>query len=186
MTQVLFGEHLLDQYPDSIVCLVEAEKSAVICAGLMPEYVWVATGGKTQLGERLDVLRGRTVIAFPDVDAYDEWKEYFQGRMDLNVTVSDMLEENATVEDREAQIDIADLLLRWHLQEPESSHDVPAFPPSRETERSLPPFTNPVTAEVAKYFSDEVLYDLDALITDLDLVPVSVQYIEPTDNDSIN
>ena len=116
MTQVLFGEHLLDQNPDRIVCLVEAEKSAVVCAGLIPEYVWVATGGKTQLGERLDVLRGRTVIAFPDVDAYDEWNEYFQGRMDLNVTVTDYLEENATEEDREAQIDIADLLLRWHLQ----------------------------------------------------------------------
>jgi hypothetical protein len=181
MTQCLFGEHLLDQYPDAIVCLVEAEKSAVICAGLMPEYVWVATGGKTQLGERLDVLQGRTVIAFPDVDAYDEWTEYFQGRLDLNVTVSDLLEENATDEDRENQIDIADLLIRWHLQGGQSSQNVSTVPPSTKTERQLPQFTNPVTAEVAKYFSPEFLPELDALITDLDLVPVSVQYIEPTE-----
>lgn len=181
MTQVLFGGHLLDQYPDAIVCLVEAEKSAVVCAGLMPEYVWVATGGKTQLGDRLDVLQGRTVIAFPDIDATDDWKAYFQTRLDLNVTVSDMLEENATEEDREMQADIADILIRMHLQQQAASQEIPDFPQSNGMGNGMPQFTNPVTAEVAKYFSPESLPELDALITDLDLVPVSVQYVEPTE-----
>lgn len=47
MTQCLFGEHLLAQYPDKVVCLVEAEKTAVICAAMMPEFIWLATGGKS-------------------------------------------------------------------------------------------------------------------------------------------
>lgn len=175
MTQVLFGEHLIDKYPDKIICLVEAEKSAVFCAGLMPEYLWVATGGKTQLGDRLNVLRGRRVIAIPDTDAYDAWLSYFQQRLDLDVTVSDFVERFATDADREAQIDIADLFIRWHLQRPTAVPPVPPIPLSSGTERSETHFTNPVTAEVAKYFSSEVLSDLDALITDLDLVPVSIQ-----------
>lgn len=117
MTQCLFGEHLLRKNPAQVVCLVEAEKTAVICAGLMPEYNWLATGGKTQLNnERLDVLRGRKIIAFPDIDAYDEWVLYFRRRCDLDVTVSSLLEDNATDEDRKAQIDIADILVRTHCQ----------------------------------------------------------------------
>ena len=184
MTQCLFGEHLLDANPEAIVCLVEAEKTAVICAGYMPENVWVATGGKTQLGERLDVLRGRTVIAFPDIDATDQWTEYFNGRSDLNVTVSDLLEQNATDEDWEAQIDIADLLIRWYSQQHGGVPLVPSVPSQGGTERPLPEYDNPVAREIAKYFSPEVMPEVAALIEDLDLVPVSVQRIIPQDNEN--
>ena len=74
LTQCLFGEHLLSLYPDRTVALVESEKTAVICAGFIPEYVWLATGGKTSLGNKLDVLSGRKVVAYPDVDAYGFWR----------------------------------------------------------------------------------------------------------------
>ena len=47
LTQCLFGEHLLKQYPKKVVALVESEKTAVICAGLMPRFLWLATGGKS-------------------------------------------------------------------------------------------------------------------------------------------
>lgn len=112
MTQCLFGEHLLDRFPDSDVCLVESEKTACICAGLAPQFVWVATGGKTQLGERLNVLKGRKVIAYPDVDAYEDWKGYFEKHGELGVEVSDFVEKLATDEDRKNQVDVADLLIR--------------------------------------------------------------------------
>ena len=63
LSQCLFGEHLLPLYPDKPVGLVESEKTAVIAAGLMPKYLWLATDGKSGLNERLNVLRGRKVIA---------------------------------------------------------------------------------------------------------------------------
>ena len=63
LSQCLFGEHLLSMYPDRTVALVESEKTAVFCAGFIPEYVWLATGGKTSLGNKLDVLSGRKVGA---------------------------------------------------------------------------------------------------------------------------
>ena len=72
LTQFLFGEHLLRQYPGKVVALVESEKTAVICAGLMPRFLWLATGGKSSVNERLLVLKGRRVVAFPDIDGYDE------------------------------------------------------------------------------------------------------------------
>ena len=48
LTQCLFGEHLLPQHPDKPIALVESEKAAIICSGLMPQYLWLATGGKSQ------------------------------------------------------------------------------------------------------------------------------------------
>jgi len=38
-----FGEHLLSQFPESRVCLVESEKTAVIASVFMPEMIWLAT-----------------------------------------------------------------------------------------------------------------------------------------------
>ena len=86
LTQCLFGAHLLALYPDKPVALVEFEKTAVICAADLTDYLWVATGGKRQFGSKLDVLKGRTVVAFPDVDGYEEWKSKLST---LGITVSD-------------------------------------------------------------------------------------------------
>ena len=72
LTQCLFGEHLLKEHPEKPVALVESEKTAVICAGIMPKYVWLATGGKSCVNDRLLVLSGHKVVAFPDVDGYQE------------------------------------------------------------------------------------------------------------------
>lgn len=38
----------------------------------MPRFLWLATGGKTQINERLLVLKVRKIVAFPDIDGYDE------------------------------------------------------------------------------------------------------------------
>ena len=42
--QCLFGQHLLPKEDSSIIAVVEAEKTAVICSELFPEYCWMATG----------------------------------------------------------------------------------------------------------------------------------------------
>ena len=107
LTQCLFGEHLLAKHPDAKVALVESEKTAVIAAGILPKYIWLATGGKSQFNVRLSVLKGRTIIAFPDVDGYDLWRRKAAEMPELQITVSDLLERVATPEDRKNHIDIA-------------------------------------------------------------------------------
>ena len=115
LVQCLFGEHLLNRYPDRVVALVESEKSALIGAGCYPDYVWLATGGRSQLSaDKLKPLRGRTVIMFPDVDGYTLWCEKAREieAMGCKVVVSDLLERNASPADRESKIDLADWLIR--------------------------------------------------------------------------
>lgn len=116
LAQCLFGEHLLSQAADKrkVVAVVESEKTAVICAIQYPDCVWLATGGKSQLSvDKMNVLAGRTVIFFPDVDGYHEWTERARSfTFCRSVTVSDFLEKTATEEDRTSKVDIADLILR--------------------------------------------------------------------------
>lgn len=56
LSQCLFGEHLLAKYPDKPVALVESEKTAVVCACTNPDCVWLATGGKGQLNDRVIII----------------------------------------------------------------------------------------------------------------------------------
>ena len=114
LSQCLFGEHLVALYPDKPVGLVESEKTAVIAAGLMPQYIWLATGGKSGLNDRLNVLKSRKVVAWPDVDGFQEWTEKLAKFAGLDITVSPLLQQEATAEEMEAHIDIADWLLREH------------------------------------------------------------------------
>ena len=136
LTQCLFGEHLLKEHPEKPVALVESEKTAVICAGLMPKYVWLATGGKSCVNDRLLVLSGHKVVAFPDVDGYQEWIEKLAKYKNtqsvtpgltggLDITVSPILQQNATPEDLANHIDIADWLIRTRCKpvaEPVKEH----------------------------------------------------------------
>ena len=113
LKQCLFGEPLLQKHPDKTVCLVEAEKTAIICSGFMPQYIWVAVGGKSQLGDRVEVLAGRTVLAIPDVDAQDTWMEKIRERLLLNIQITDFLIKLASDADLANGTDIADILIQW-------------------------------------------------------------------------
>ena len=156
LTQCLFGEHLLPKHPRRAVALVESEKTAVICAGLMPQYVWLATGGKSQFNERLSVLQGRDVIAFPDVDGYELWCEKVKAFTGLNISVSGILQQNATAEDFAAHIDIADWLIKWQ-QHPEAFRKVE---------------WNATCAKVLPRISPEFREQVKELIEELDLVVI--------------
>lgn len=97
-----FGEiflHWLDN-ADKKVCIVESEKTAVIASVFYPEFVWLATGGKNgckwTASNVCNVLANRDVILYPDVGAYDLWKE--KGKLlsmvaGCKVGVSDLLEK---------------------------------------------------------------------------------------------
>ena len=177
MTQCLFGEHLLTQYPDKVVCLVEAEKTAVICAAMMPEFIWLATGGKSGFNDRVEVLDGRKVIAFPDVDAYDQWCEKAAERPYLDITVSDYLQQNATEEELNSGADIADVLIRWQKE-----NDLPPVSDVSAVSHTIQPIQqiqeNPIMQEIRKYISPEYWTEVAALIEDFDLELVSVTRIE--------
>lgn len=115
--QCLFGVHLLNKFPDKPVAIVESEKTALICAIQMPEYVWLATGGqfgcKWTSSEVYNDLRGREVILFPDLKATEDWKIRAEDlAMDgINISVYEGLEEQATAEERDRGLDIADYIL---------------------------------------------------------------------------
>ena len=123
----LFGGHLLGLTDDFAtlkathcqrmpVAVVESEKTAVIMSELYPEYLWLATGGLSELTpQKLFVLRGRKVVIFPDTDpdgnAFGAWfgivrkAEWLMGQ---KLFVSPLLEQHATKEQKERKIDVAD------------------------------------------------------------------------------
>ena len=114
LTQCLFGEHLLPQHQDKTVALVESEKTAIICSAMMPQYLWLATGGKSGLtSERLSSLKGRKIIVFPDIDAFKDWQQKIFTFPHLDIRISRLLEDNATPADREAHIDLADRIIQF-------------------------------------------------------------------------
>ena len=114
LTQCLFGEHLLPQHSDKTVALVESEKTAIICSAMMPQYLWLATGGKSGLtSERLSSLKGRKILVFPDIDAFKDWQQKIFTFPHLDIRISRLLEDNATPADRAAHIDLADWIIQF-------------------------------------------------------------------------
>ena len=154
LSQCLFGEHLLSRYPDRTVALVESEKTAVICAGFIPEYVWLATGGKTSLGNKLDALSGLKVVAYPDVDAYGFWCEHLA--IYPNIKVSDYLQHIAGDNPSFSHMDLADLILE-SLQHHDTS-------------------LNPTFQQIKRYISPDYHSETEALIEDLGLEFLGVDY----------
>ena len=168
LTQCLFGEHLLPQHPDKPIALVESEKTAIICSGLMPQYLWLATGGKSQLSqEKLSVLTGRKTIAFPDVDGYEEWKKKLSAA-EIDITVSDILQRYATEEQRKAHIDIADLLIQWK----QNGEVIPGTPRKVQLNDN-----SDIEILLEKWFSSEYLPEIHSLINDFDLTPVTEEWL---------
>lgn len=111
----MFGEHLLQQYPDSTVALVESPKNALYGALAFPQLTWVAAGNKGNLKRNVLLpLQGRDVIVIPDCDAVDEWTAVVCHLTDLaNFTVSDFCRSRAPVD--QPKFDIADYVQQMIL-----------------------------------------------------------------------
>ena len=121
-THVFFGTHLLSTLHATLstVCVVEAEKSAVILSELYPHYIWLAAGGMSEVQvSKFLPLRYYRVILFPDTDpdgrAYRTWYEAAQQVMQSSfwpksnpIRVSPLLELNATPEQKQRKIDLVD------------------------------------------------------------------------------
>ena len=115
LQQCFFGEHLLPLYPDKRIFIVESEKTAIIASHFIPDVLWIATGGKNGCfnAQAVKVLSGRDVILMPDLGATSEWQEKVQMLQPVcrSVSVSSVLEDVATDEQRKQGLDIADFLL---------------------------------------------------------------------------
>lgn len=110
----MFGEHLLQRYPNSLIALVESPKNALFGALTMPQLTWVATGNKGNLKRQtLQPLKGRDIIVIPDRDAIDDWTEKVGGMRDLaNFTVSDFCRRTSSED--QPKFDIADYIAQQH------------------------------------------------------------------------
>lgn len=112
-----FGEHLLslEENKGKTVAIVESEKTAISASFYLPQFVWIATGGKDGVFSQADlsVLQGRKVMLFPDLGMFSNWREKAMTliRHGIDATVFDFLEKEASEADKKAGLDIADYLL---------------------------------------------------------------------------
>ena len=115
----LYGEHLLQRFPDATVGLVESEKTAIVAATFFTRSIWLATGGSDQnLDRAAAVLNGRRVIAFPDADATKKWTERFQGLPGWSI--STIAKDYADLHGPEwDKCDLCDVLAQQHTQKEE-------------------------------------------------------------------
>lgn len=123
----LFGEHLLSQYENSPVALVEAPKTAVygsLYFGFPWEnnsLLWLAAYNLSSLNlEKCRALKGRRIVLFPDLSeegrAFDLWSKR-AGEIEKKLSgttflMSDLLEKHAHREGRAKGYDLADYLIR--------------------------------------------------------------------------
>lgn len=117
LKQCLFGEHLLTAQPDKPVAIVESEKTAIIASAIIPQFIWLACGSLQGLNVAKcssSILKGRSVMLFPDVNAYSKWKvkaiELQLAMPGSLFMVSTVLENMATAEDRMNGVDIGDVV----------------------------------------------------------------------------
>lgn len=137
-----YGEHLLPKRPAAPVGMVESEKAAILASLYLPGYVWLAAGGQDGIFDlaKWETLKGRRVVLFPDADPPDpktgkspftRWSEHAERlrKLGYKVTVSDLLESDATPEDRTNKYDLADYLLK---------HEPQAFRAAQEARTASP------------------------------------------------
>jgi hypothetical protein len=144
LRQCLFGEHLLHDKTKP-VAIVESEKTAIIASAYLPQFIWLAVGSLNNLNaEKCLVLKGRTVILFPDLNGFEKWSNKAMELSHLAVfTVSDLLERKATEAERKQGFDLADYLVKFDyrefiLPEPKPAEQHPVVQPLIEVKRFEP------------------------------------------------
>ena len=159
LSQCLFGEHLLrDSTKPVAIC--ESEKTALIASCYLPHFIWTACGGCGNLSLKLcEPLKGRDVILYPDAGRYDEWSlKAKQLSKICSITVSDLIEQNATDEERLNGFDLADYLIRFPLSD--FSIQQPEFKSPEKRVFKQP--DKPVTTPLLNYPKGQTLSFLDS------------------------
>ena len=100
------------------VAIIESERAAVILSELYPKYLWMAIA--SPIGFTIDwlaPLKGRKIVLFPNTDetmsnfvAWLELADQARSLYHLDISVSHILEDHATLEQRQRKIDLVDFL----------------------------------------------------------------------------
>jgi hypothetical protein len=120
---VFFGQHLLRGNPEAPIAIVESEKSALVASistGLFPEqFIWLGSHSKSWLNplRLLKLGRSRTIVLFPDVDAYEDWRKMAEkaSRRGLDVQAVAFTERFGIPDDGRGYSDIADYIIDLQL-----------------------------------------------------------------------
>lgn len=176
LMQCLFGEHLLkgNTLP---IAITESEKTAIISSLYYPDFIWLATGGLTNLNtEKCKVLKGRKVVLFPDLKAFDKWNAKNK-ELHLGFEISDYLERIATDEQREGGEDLGDFLLR--LPPPNRLKDkaqIPVFETIKKSDSNVllsTPQTDVIKASFPDFMNDsDTMLHEKIKVVGADKVPV--------------
>lgn len=142
LKQCFFGEHLLTEYPDQSVGIVEGETTAIVCSIIWPQFIWLATGGSSGAGwtsaETFGVLAGRNVTLWPDSGKYIDWSQKAEVLRPLvqSLYVTDYVEKHAP--NGTTNVDLRDLLTDTGNLNSEdyNSERIDAFP---EKPQRIPP-----------------------------------------------
>lgn len=125
LKQCLFGLHLLNHahFKKSIIVIVESEKTVLL--GMLyfkNKYLFLATGGLMNLTkDKMKFLENREVILMPDLSpidakntAFEYWKnkaEKIAKELNCSISISTLLEDNSTDNQKENQFDIGDFIV---------------------------------------------------------------------------
>lgn len=113
----LFGLHFISRSAQS-VAIVEEERTAVVMSELFPQYLWMAYGYLANFAVwQFEPLRGHRVVVFPKTDQTGSYyvmalevADQAHRRYGLDVTVSSVIEDGATEEQKEREIDLLGFL----------------------------------------------------------------------------
>lgn len=116
--QCLFGLHLLrNANSDTVACIVESEKTALMFSIISPDKVWLATGGGSNfslVGKAVGILSDcKAVVVFPDAGEETKWKVEAAKTGLRNITFSKICEGHPH------NTDIADLFINAWLTKPQ-------------------------------------------------------------------
>lgn len=105
LNQCLFGLHLANN--SNKIAITESEKTAIIMSLFIPEYTWLATGGKGNFNEKLlEPIKNYKILVFPDKSEFEDWNNRTNelNRLGYKIICSQLIENK----DVEKGYDLAD------------------------------------------------------------------------------
>lgn len=118
LEQCLFGEHLLNKYPNKTIGIVESEKTAIINSCYIKDILWLATGSANNLNDRMvKAILNRDVILFPDTSNESKILKIWEKKADgYGFKISVFTEYYSKENNIKFGVDIADFLIDIKLE----------------------------------------------------------------------